>query len=482
MIRCPECHNLVNENLKECSVCGYPFMGQEEKVEVKTCPECGDITEFMSEICNNCGYPFEEDIQPEDEENDQNAKNGDEIVTALYESENSTGIINEVPNVFEENRDENKVLRMEQDSDVEIDEISNVTNIHPRWKKRSKIVLGLGAILLLGIIIFAATGDLRLYFKAKGLMKDGKYVEAIAEFKELDDYKDSEELIPKCNYEYGLKLIDSGDFDDAMKRLDLAGTGAEVKEAKNKCTYEKAITLAEKKEYQEAIKIFSELDYEDSKERLEEVKYNYASEFLEEGKHSDALILLEGLSYKDSEELVKGCKYNIGKKLYDEEKYDQALPYLNDLNYEDSNALTENINNNPYSLDKFVERYNNMVDRLIESENIVIDKISVSMFTDSKITLKSGAKVSFNNRDSGANYKNKITNINYFLDNEPSSTDVVLAESIATFAGFAPNSTLDEVLSILNEILSGEGSATHDGIEYANYSFYGMIVFRADIL
>lgn len=33
MIKCPECNNLVDDNLKECSKCGYPFDGTEKRIE-----------------------------------------------------------------------------------------------------------------------------------------------------------------------------------------------------------------------------------------------------------------------------------------------------------------------------------------------------------------------------------------------------------------------------------------------------------------
>ena len=34
MRRCPECNNLVDESLKECNFCGYPFCGSEKEIEL----------------------------------------------------------------------------------------------------------------------------------------------------------------------------------------------------------------------------------------------------------------------------------------------------------------------------------------------------------------------------------------------------------------------------------------------------------------
>lgn len=56
MKKCPECNNLVDESLKECNFCGYPFDGTEELVEeLDTCDtevENGETTEELEEKQN----------------------------------------------------------------------------------------------------------------------------------------------------------------------------------------------------------------------------------------------------------------------------------------------------------------------------------------------------------------------------------------------------------------------------------------------
>lgn len=531
MIRCPECKKLVDENLKVCNVCGYPFTGGEENVETKRCPECGADIEATEETCNVCGYPFkeeqladesipvvieetqisenfseevseisEQDIQPnniqgETSDEKERGDRTDEILenveeTATENLEPFTHAANEIndaedtENIGQE--DKTETIQKNKSEEKTYTYVADAENISKRKiylnKKAITIAGSVAAVILIGVLTFIFTSDMRAYAKAKDLMENGKYTEAVSRFKELDGYKESNQLIQECNYRYGLKEIDSGNYTNAMKILEMAGTGKEVEEAKNKCRYQEALVFAEEKKYAEAIEILSNLDYEDSQEKLMEVKYIYAKEYIDSGDNTAAITLLSNLNYKDSQALVNQCRYNIGKELYDQELYAEALPYLRDSDYEDSQALVENINNNPYSLDKFVERYNSMVDILKATNNITVSKIRSDMFKGSALTLSSGAKISFNNGDSGKNYKNKITNFNYYIpDSRKASGNLLAAEAYATFAGFAPNSTYESVGDILTEITTGSGKTSVDGIEYVSYSFAELIIFKGDM-
>ncbi len=65
-IKCPECQNLVDENLKECSCCGYTFDGTEEldccNAEQESVDEAVE-TEKNIEATNNCCEVSEEAIE-----------------------------------------------------------------------------------------------------------------------------------------------------------------------------------------------------------------------------------------------------------------------------------------------------------------------------------------------------------------------------------------------------------------------------------
>ena len=55
MRKCPECHNLISNELRSCDKCGYPYMEKEPVVETKECPECKNIVEITVDVCDRCG-------------------------------------------------------------------------------------------------------------------------------------------------------------------------------------------------------------------------------------------------------------------------------------------------------------------------------------------------------------------------------------------------------------------------------------------
>ena len=79
-----------------------------------------------------------------------------------------------------------------------------------------KKILAITTILLLIVGgIFIGTSDLRNYNSGKQAFENGKYEEAKNIFQELNDYKDSEDLILECDYREIEKLIEKKEFDKA---------------------------------------------------------------------------------------------------------------------------------------------------------------------------------------------------------------------------------------------------------------------------
>lgn len=70
MIKCPECGELINDELSSCSNCGYPFDGTEERVEDKpigdTLIEDKPISEMDTELSNDIVESSDEMIETEE--------------------------------------------------------------------------------------------------------------------------------------------------------------------------------------------------------------------------------------------------------------------------------------------------------------------------------------------------------------------------------------------------------------------------------
>ncbi|MGC4017903.1 MAG: tetratricopeptide repeat protein [Muricomes sp.] len=432
-IKCPECNSVVDENSKECNVCGYPLEGDAAD-EADSAKAETALNEDSSEDMDNIS---EQSAQTPDMGNETSEETNEPKIVPQPDKEHNT--------------EKNK--------------------IHFR-RKSITITASVCSLIIIAILTFVLTGNMRAYAKAKDLMEKGEYTEAISGFQDLDGYKESDKLIQECNYEYGIKEIDSENYTEAMRRLGMAGTGDKVEEAKNRCKYQEALAFIEEKDYPSAIEILNSLDYEDSQDKLLESKYSYAKEYVDSKDYNLALVILEDLKYKDSEELMKLCKYNLGKELYEKKDFGNALTYLEKLNYQDSETMVDSINNNPYSLNKFVERYNAMTDIISQREGITIEKLSIDSASDNQIKTATGATVFFNRASKEVDCKYQI---NSFMWDKTgwvfADTNKLIADWYCCVAGFTPDTTYESATDILTGITGSAGTGIYGSTTYGD-SFY----------
>lgn len=133
-----------------------------------------------------------------------------------------------------------------------------------RSKKRNIILLACLAVLaIIAIVIFSVVIPNNKYNSAKKMMTEGNYEEAISLFTELNNYKDSKELIDKCNelsieshYSEALATLESEDYEQAERMfLELKG----YKDSSTYATYAKAINLLNKDLLDEAYSLLQQL-------------------------------------------------------------------------------------------------------------------------------------------------------------------------------------------------------------------------------
>lgn len=172
-------------------------------------------------------------------------------------------------------------------------------------KKRNRIIAILVPIIFaciaIWIVITAVIIPNNKYNSAVKLYDAGKYDEAIAAFKELNGYKDSEEQIAKCEttiknnkYNKAMELIGSGDYEVAYALLDEIGDKKAVESSK----YERAMTLIDTGDYEAAYTLLEETkDFDVIKKN----KYDRAIALIDTGDYEAAYSLLYKLNYKDSQ-------------------------------------------------------------------------------------------------------------------------------------------------------------------------------------
>lgn len=141
MIRCPECKKLVDENLKECSECGYVFAGTEEQVEV------GE----RNVIHNQSAEYSKENENSEDNQSNIGNIQVEELVSELNNAEKTDNESDKseenVEEVVDEEKD-NKHTSVEEAQKNKFD----FNNIKKKMDKRGLIEVAGGVVLVIALV------------------------------------------------------------------------------------------------------------------------------------------------------------------------------------------------------------------------------------------------------------------------------------------------------------------------------------------
>lgn len=147
------------------------------------------------------------------------------------------------------------------------------------------------------------------YEKAKELLLDEKYVEAIPILKELEDYEDSALLLEEAENEWryiqAIEDFENGYYDSAMSSFSYLEDYKDSRELYVEAKYLNAKQYLDSEYYEAAKDFFGELgDYKDSNELIqiaEEALYLDAMEKLENKQYNEARkALFKVINYKDA--------------------------------------------------------------------------------------------------------------------------------------------------------------------------------------
>ena len=249
----------------------------------------------------------------------------------------------------------------------------------PSCKMLSKKGIASRKVLVAGVIFIAAVAGIYMagkptqYHKAVKYKEEGNFPAAMAIFEKMEDYRDAEEELQVCSYQYARKLMDQGELDSAKEYFQRADGYQDADEMASQCDYQKAENLLKQGKYSEAEDLFASLEeFRDSKEQVSACRYYRAEVLFESGDYEaardlflqahnylesesyidecwyqlalarlterDYLMAYENLcavseDYKDTEDLIVECLYRISRDLYDAGKYSSAYAYGVNLNY-----------------------------------------------------------------------------------------------------------------------------------------------------
>lgn len=170
MIKCPECNSLVDENLKECDKCGYPFNGTEEQVD--SCDKSDEKQDEQSEVISSSKeIKGDEQLDPEKEKEEKKEQKempdtGQEAVSPTYEYTGQP----------EENKKKGGM------------------------SKRALIIAGVCVFAVICGFVLYLTSDYGKYNSATKAYQNKNYAEAAKKYKDLGDYKDASKMYKKAKH------------------------------------------------------------------------------------------------------------------------------------------------------------------------------------------------------------------------------------------------------------------------------------------
>ena len=251
-----------------------------------------------------------DDIAKKEYENAiKNRETDYENVAKLVEKDNDIETLNKTRNTLlklDDFKDSRNYLEI---VDEKIKEKEQLLLKRKQEEKRKKIIIA-------SLILLAITGSVLYYLfiytpankykNANELLENRNYKEAIQIFKELDDYKDSKELLLDSYYKQGISYLDNKNYGDALRSFEnIAGykdTDNLIKEVK----YQNAIEMLDKELVNDSYKLLSEIpEYKDAQGYIDRINNEY--------------LLLENFENKDLSDVVKFL--NEEKANYYIEKY-----------------------------------------------------------------------------------------------------------------------------------------------------------------
>ena len=232
-------------------------------------------------------------------------------------------------------------------------------------KNSSKVlIITVIAIVIVAVLAFVLTADMRTYSKASKLEASGAYSDAIAVYETIPDYKDTEVRINECNYQIALALAGTGNYSEALSAFEALGEYSGAPTHVLECKYQLALALEADGSYNDALDAFIELgDYADATEHTLECKYQIALSIEAEGKYADALNAFEEIaSYADSEDHILECKYQIALMTMNTGDASIALGLFEEISeYKDAAQNIEKI-------ESIISAYNQEHERVITEE------------------------------------------------------------------------------------------------------------------
>lgn len=168
-------------------------------------------------------------------EDTQAYKNAISIFKTIPDWKNSAELILQCEQKIETIKAQEEADRLEAERKAEKRKIAL-----SKAKKKAKKITIIFTPIIAGIIVFVIILNSVIipsvkYNSAVKMMNNGEYIEAIATFKKLDEYKESKTQIKECNYLYAVKLYKAQKYDSAIAAFEKLNGYKDSKEQIENC-------------------------------------------------------------------------------------------------------------------------------------------------------------------------------------------------------------------------------------------------------
>ena len=197
------------------------------------CRKCGASLVDGSRFCDKCGTEVYVEYSVQ-----QHSSNPHTIENISSGPLSSHIKISQVQATSPTTHNANEVIstQIADASTTKSDTVANEVKITTKFGRNVKIIAAVLAVaIVLASILFGI--PYTKYQKAKNLLEEGKYDQAIAEFSALGAFYDSSEMVNEPLYQKALFLFESADFKDAYVILEDLNGYKDSKAKLDKCIY-----------------------------------------------------------------------------------------------------------------------------------------------------------------------------------------------------------------------------------------------------
>lgn len=215
-------------------------------------------------------------------------------------------------------------------------ERQRLAELEEQKKKRVQIVTKVSILVSIIILVFVSTVGTMLivqknnkYNQAIMLLNEGNYIESVACFEELGNYRNANELISEAKYQESKELINNGKISEAISILDGLGEYKDSREIIGDVEESYRIDiLIQKNEYEEALSCIEKQKNVDP-EKADDYLYKIAKSYFDDGRYQKSIEVLKKIrdTYKE-QEIKAELMYSAMYEYCNQESGEDYDPYV----------------------------------------------------------------------------------------------------------------------------------------------------------